>query len=135
MKMQVGLQIYKMCKYFHLHSWSTPYQGQKRAGLSHTLLLHMPALFKGSLKQTAGPKMAAHTAMFSQLSNVHFFTIKMEKVCPNLLCIIFFIFHSTLSAGPMMLLRFGSALSSFCSTKSLAFWQQPAAGGAFKAIF
>ena len=34
-----------------------------------------------------------------------------------------------------MLLRFGSALSSFCSTKSLAFWQQPAAGGAFKSIF
>ena len=73
--------------------------------------------------------------MFSQLSNVHFFTNKKEKLCPNLLCIIFFNFYSTLSTGPVMLLRFGSALSSFCSTKSLAFWQQPAAGGAFKAIF
>ena len=55
--------------------WSNPYQGQKKGWLvTHLILLpHMPALFKRSLKQTAGPKMAARTAMFSQLSNVHFF--------------------------------------------------------------
>ena len=73
--------------------------------------------------------MAALTAVFSQLSNVQQDGESVPKPA------VVFLFSSTLSTGPVMLLQFGSALSLFCSTHGLAFWQQPAAGGALKAIF